>query len=137
MQNYSNAAKAFIVKDNKLLLIKRAPGAPHNPETWDLPGGRLNPGENPYDGLKRELREETGLDIEILLPFVVQYFTRQDGQVITLIIFLCKALSDDIRLSDEHTHYQWHDLAEESEDIMPWLKKILADFYHYRLNEFV
>ena len=139
MQNYSNAVKAFIVKDNKILLLKRDPAGAHNPGTWDLPGGRLNPAENPYEGLKRELREETGMEIEILLPFAVQYFTRQDGQIITLIIFLCQQLTSEIKLSSEHTEYKWRDISPSSEgnDILAWLQKVITAFYHYRLNEFI
>jgi ADP-ribose pyrophosphatase YjhB (NUDIX family) len=33
---------------------------------WDLPGGFLEQGEHPAEGLRREVREETGLQIEIL-----------------------------------------------------------------------
>ena len=54
---------AIITDDaGRLLLIKRG----HEPEEgrWSLPGGRVKPGESDWDALVREVREETGLDVE-------------------------------------------------------------------------
>ena len=62
MDNFRNAAKAFIVHDEKLLLLKRRPNDVHKPGEWDIPGGRLDPGENPFTGLERETKEETELE---------------------------------------------------------------------------
>lgn len=131
MNSFSNAAKAFIVKDGKVLLIKREPTDTHKPSQWDIPGGRLNPGENPFIGLKREILEETGIDIEILMPLAVHYFTRDDGQVITLLIFLCKPLSDEIKLSHEHTEYKWADLSDKNEFPI-WLHQVLDNYSKLR-----
>lgn len=78
--NFRIAVKAFIVKDQKALLIKRRPDDVHNPGKWDIPGGRLEPGENPLDGIKRECKEEVGFDIEVAMPLDIQNFTRDDGQ---------------------------------------------------------
>ena len=47
MDEFRNAAKAFIIKEGKLLLIKRRPNDPHKPGAWDIPGGRLELGEDP------------------------------------------------------------------------------------------
>ena len=111
--NHGIAVKSFIVNEkNKLLLIKRRDNDVHSPGAWEIPGGRLDLGENPFEVLKRETKEETGLDIEILNPLNIQYFTREDGQKITMLIFLCKPLSNSIRLSEEHTEYIWADLDE-------------------------
>jgi 8-oxo-dGTP diphosphatase len=137
MQNYSNAAKAVIIKDNKVLLIKRRPNDPHRPSEWDIPGGRLNPGENPLDGIKREVREETTLEIAILLPLAIQHFTRQDGQIITLIIFLCKPSPGEIKLSEEHTEHQWLPLSSAGDDFPFWLQPVIQTIFRYRLNEFI
>jgi ADP-ribose pyrophosphatase YjhB (NUDIX family) len=62
---YANSAPAvqgLLERDGRVLLAKRAiePRLGY----WDLPGGFLEEGEAPLDGLRRELREETGLDVE-------------------------------------------------------------------------
>ena len=54
-------AYALIINDNKILLIKKVTG-PYDGKL-DLPGGTIEYNENPEQTLKRELKEETGLDI--------------------------------------------------------------------------
>jgi ADP-ribose pyrophosphatase YjhB (NUDIX family) len=58
------AVGAIVVDDaGRLLMIQRAqdPGA----GAWSLPGGRVEPGEDDATALRREMREETGLDVEV------------------------------------------------------------------------
>lgn len=65
--NFNNpkpAVAAMIIKDRKMLLVKRAID-PHRGK-WQIPGGFVESGENLEDGLKREIKEELGVDIEIL-----------------------------------------------------------------------
>lgn len=112
MDNFRNAVKAFIVEDSKLLLIKRRPNDAHQPGLWDNPGGRLEVGENPFTGLERETKEEIACDIEILIPLDVHFFTRDDGQKIQLIVFVCKLKSKNIQLSKEHTEYEWKNMND-------------------------
>ena len=108
MENFRVAVKAFIVNPNdELLIIKRRENDEHKPGEWDIPGGRLELGENPFDGLKREAKEEIGLDIDILNPLRVHHFTREDEQKITMLVFLCKPYSGEVKLSEEHTEYAW------------------------------
>lgn len=49
---------ALVVDDRRALFVRED-------DTWLLPGGRLEPDESPATGAKREVREETGLEIEI------------------------------------------------------------------------
>ena len=58
MNNFSVAAKSFVVKDNKLLVLQRRLNDVQKPGIWEIPGGRLDPGENPVEGLQREIKEE-------------------------------------------------------------------------------
>ena len=126
--NFRLAAKSFIVKDNNLLIIKRRLSDVQKPSIWEIPGGRLELGEDPFEGLKRETKEETGLDIEVLNPLSVRYFTRDDNQRITMIIFYCKPLTSEVKLSDEHTDFEWVDLNN--------CKEKLADFFHKDVDAF-
>lgn len=129
MLNFSLAAKSFIVNDqNQLLILKREPKNVMKPNIWEIPGGRLEPGENPIEGMKREVREEAGIEIEVLHPFNVRHFTRDDGQVITMLVFLCKALSQEVKLSSEHTAYEWISLDT--------CKEKLTNYFHQEVDLF-
>jgi len=55
---------AAIVQDGRLLLVKRR--KPPEAGCWNLPGGRVEWGEHAADAAKREIFEETGLEIEIV-----------------------------------------------------------------------
>jgi ADP-ribose pyrophosphatase YjhB (NUDIX family) len=69
---FRNSAKAIIIEGGRLLTICRLD--PIHGEWFLLPGGGQHPGENLHDALRREVREETGLEIEIGdLVFVREY----------------------------------------------------------------
>lgn len=107
--------KAFIEKDGKVLVIF------DTMEGLDFPGGKIQEGEakmgNPaglIDSLKREVAEETGLQIEVFDPFTVWYHEfpenhRNSGKVVYIVGFKCKYLSGEIKLSEEHNKFEWVD----------------------------
>ena len=65
-----NAASVALVRDGKVLLIKRA-YAPYQ-HLWTLPGGRIEPGESIEQCAIREVAEEVGLTIRNPRPVLVQ-----------------------------------------------------------------
>jgi 8-oxo-dGTP diphosphatase len=58
------AASAAVFRDGRVLIAKRA----NQPQLWSLPGGRVEPGESLADAARREVREETGVEAEIVAP---------------------------------------------------------------------
>ncbi len=122
------AVKAFIVKDNKLFIVKRSINDVQKPGIWEIPGGRLDLEENPFEGLKREVKEETNLDIEVNDPLIIDHFTRDDGQKITMITFICNPTNKEIKLSHEHSDYDWLDLNGD-------INK-LGEFFHKYVNQY-
>jgi 8-oxo-dGTP pyrophosphatase MutT (NUDIX family) len=93
----------------------------------------LELGEDPFLGLKREAKEETNLDIDIISPLHIQHFTRDDGQKITMLIFFCKPGSTNIKLSEEHTEHSWVNLSQK-EKIPSWLSEPCDNFEKYYIK---
>lgn len=93
--------KAFIEKNGKVLVVI------HSEKGLDFPGGKIQIADKTIDeSLKREVAEETGLQIEIGHPFTVWIHPDRN---IYLIGFACKYLSGEISLNHEHISYQWVD----------------------------
>ena len=107
------AAKAVIVSDEgKILIVRESTGHDTNTQSnlYGLPGGRLNPGENFFEALKREVMEETGLEINPGRPvYVGEWRPVIKGvphQVVAVFI-ACKAKTTDVTLSEEHDGFAW------------------------------
>ncbi len=56
-----------ILRDGKILIAQRPPGK-HMAGGWEVPGGKLAADELPVAGLKRELKEELGIDAQVCEP---------------------------------------------------------------------
>ncbi|MGI0151527.1 MAG: NUDIX domain-containing protein [Thermoplasmata archaeon] len=106
------AAGAAIFRGDQILLLHRSPRA-SNPGAWDLPGGRLEPGESLSRGARREVREATGLDVRIGPLFHAELFgsLTKSGRIrpTVEVFFHCAA---PVRKSPkvgskEHTEYAW------------------------------
>ena len=119
--------KALIMDGEKILILKRAPDSSTYPGCWDLPGGRLENGENPVHGLKREVMEETGLKVEVGKP-VFTFHEMYNNIPLFFVIYECGVVSGQVRLSPEHTEFRWATKSEvlENEELQNYLKVYLA-----------
>ena len=133
--NFRVAVKAFIVKGNKLFVVKRAKDDVQKPGIWEIPGGRLELGEDPVLGLMREIREETGMYIDVKYPLSVRHFERADGQIITMLVFLCTGKGGYIKLSEEHSEFDWIDLDDEKEKLSDFFHKEVKIYSRLNLND--
>jgi len=91
---------ALIEKDNKFLLTKEI--LESGTEYWIIPGGGVEFGENLADAVKREIKEEIGLEIEIidLINFKESINLRYDYHTL-IFFFRAKPLNDTISLEDK------------------------------------
>jgi len=110
----------IIEKDGKILILQRSKKEKAFPEMWDLPGGELDHGENIIDCVKREVKEESGLDVEVLFP--VDVFSKViDDEHYVSIVYVSNHRSGDVKLSKEHQTFKWinPNKAIELEDLTP------------------
>lgn len=114
-------AVTFNKELSKFLLVKRSLSKDTHPGMWEFPGGKVRDEEDPWTGILRELKEETGFEGQILRsgePGAVHY---EEGSYM-IHPFLVLVDSDDVELSEEHEEYRWIELEElESLKILkPW-----------------
>jgi len=86
----------------RILVLQRAADS-----EWELPGGRLAPGEPTIDGLHREITEETGLPADIDDIVAANSWINTDEQGRFAVHYRCYAPHREIPLSDEHVDAQW------------------------------
>jgi 8-oxo-dGTP diphosphatase len=106
------AAKGIIQRDDgTVLLIRRSPRSGAYPGMWDLPGGKMDYGEELTETLVREVREETGLRITGARPFHVSHFVKPPFWV-TCVTYVCSPAEGQVRLSSEHVEHVWVSLRD-------------------------
>lgn len=129
IRNFSFVAKAIVVSNGKFLLLRKSSKEIEATKInkyvkWDLPGGAVQFFEKNTTGLLREIKEETGLNANIIKPIGV-YDAIKSHIHMTVITYLCEVASkDEVSLSYEHDEYHWLTVDEiKSFDMPSWLKK--------------
>lgn len=119
---------AIIEREGKILLAQRSESMAL-PLKWEFPGGKLEAGEDAVTCIRREIREELGLEIDVAAQ-LQSFTTKGIDKTIELIPFVCKIISGEIKLA-EHSSAVWvspqeahnYDLAEAD---VPVLKHYLS-----------
>jgi mutator protein MutT len=117
---------------NSVLLIKRSEDD-HFPNHWEFPRGRCDKGDKHklVQCLKREVKEETGLDI-IPIKYIdkFEYIADKGTRKSTQYNYLCKMkdINQEVKLSKEHDEFKWVESFGEVEIIINWneLKKTIS-----------
>ncbi|MCK8114885.1 NUDIX hydrolase [Anaerosoma tenue] len=90
----------------KILLLQRAATSGHDPGLWELPGGKMDYGEQLPEALAREVVEETGLTVSVGRPILTWHFTKEPFWV-TGVTFICDLVGGEMTLSSEHDDVAW------------------------------
>ena len=92
-------AKVVIIDDDmRVLMLKRSNYMKKYAGEWDLPGGHIRVGEDFNIGMKREVKEETDLDVDNL-----NFIEKIDN----LSFFYCSYTNKPIKVSDEHVGFRF------------------------------
>jgi 8-oxo-dGTP diphosphatase len=108
LTGHSVSVAGVVVDDRgRALLIQR-----RDNHHWEPPGGVLELGESIDDGLRREVREETGLDVE---PEMLTGVYKNMNHGIIALVFRCRVTGGEIGVSDETTAFRWVTESDISE----------------------
>lgn len=107
------------------------------PGLWELPSGKKEELENAEDSLLREIKEEAGIDVEIVMPVSVFNYQIEKPEEVrdsTQINFLVKIVNgQEVQISNEHQNYAWvsvdeldgYGMSEETKNVLLKAFKLL------------
>lgn len=106
------AVAALIVREGRVLSLRRAPDNLAGPGLWETVSGRIEHGEAPLAAVKREIIEETALEVEVEERPWAAYPALRRGQPMIVIVFRARYLRGAVQISHEHDAYAWLDADE-------------------------
>jgi len=116
------SVEALIVTDDGLLFLMRAT-EPVKGEWW-LPGGRIHRGESLLDALRREVKEETSLNLSSCRLLNVYSRVLPERHDIT-IAYKCSVNQDKVVLNEEHSEYAF--FKKLPHHLHPFMREVVAD----------
>ncbi len=117
-----------IIYQNKFLIVKRSETDDFLPNCWEFPGGGVEDGETISEALKREIKEEIGLDISYEHPQLIgisEEFMDKDKteRYLQLNYKIVMDTEPNMTLSSEHVAFDWADTTDSRLD--DFLKEII------------
>lgn len=118
--------------DGEILILKRHPKSRTDPDTWELPGGKMEKGEFFDEALLREIKEETNLDCKVGdLAIAIQH-DYPYKRTVQMIMYL-DDVKGEVKISDEHTDARYASIDEiKTLTLSGCLEKVLKK-KNYRL----
>ena len=112
LEKSAGAIIFHINEEIEYLLLHYPSGSRASKDYWDLPKGHIEKNEEEEDTVRREVKEETGLDdIKIIEGFKesIKYFFKSEGKTIfkTVVFYLAETKTKEVKISFEHVGYEW------------------------------
>ncbi|WP_298524190.1 NUDIX domain-containing protein [uncultured Methanobrevibacter sp.] len=126
MKAYGLTVRGIIKNENnEILIVKRHPKSRTDPETWELPGGKVEKGEFFTDALIREIKEETNLDVNVG-DFAEAIQNDYSHKRTVQIMMYLDVTGGEVKISEEHTDWMWADIEKmRTLDVSTSLEKML------------
>jgi 8-oxo-dGTP diphosphatase len=130
-KSFALAVKALVAdEEGRILTIRRSAASSQFGGNWDLPGGKVDPGESFDVALVREVAEETGLSVVLT---GVAGATEYDCPTLRLAVLFMEAAvqSGEVQLSSEHDEYAWVERSKLPEmGFAGQLREFILDYCH-------
>ncbi len=125
------SVRALIKNNERILLVRRASGSPQYLGQFELPGGKVEFGEDPEAAVRREASEELGIEVGVIQLYrVVSWLdtVERDTQHIIVVYLVSLASSSaKINLSAEHDKFIWEKLSNVQLNELNLLTKVVLD----------
>jgi len=126
-----------VVHNRRVLLVRRSPVSGGR-ESWEFPGGGLEFGESVDGCIRRELREEVGLEVDIGEHLATFTALLNPGLQLVLIYKLAFSSTDAVALSREHQDFRWMRLREVEDLLRPTVaEEMLREGIFRRLQYYI
>lgn len=123
------AVRALITDDQKTLFVRRASGRATILGKYELPGGKLEYGEQPEDALQRHVSTELGLTVRSAQLFDVLTYIDHDDRDMQYVFILYLVSVDNPAtkptLSQNYDHYLWKQMSSIQQDTLTESTKLL------------
>ena len=133
-RDFAVAVKAVIIKEDQALVLCRSKGEMESSymnshQKWDFPGGGLHFFEKAEEGLHREIREETDLQVSIGCPLSLFDVIKHHIHL-CIFTYVCYGKQGEVTLSAEHESYLWIKEEElETSELPRWMKRDIRDAF--------
>ena len=137
-KRYRLAAGVYAMRGSDILMLERAAGMMIG--FWSIPGGIVDPGETPQEAAARELFEEAGITPTGPLWLVAAVHLKGYGMDLLSLRYACPCDAGDVRLSHEHSGWQWCDPAVyrtthlSDAEVERWRRSSEPDAFNVRSN---
>lgn len=120
------AAGPVIIENGKVLLDRKKKNSGASP--WLFPGGKVESGESLEETARREVKEELGIEIEIIRPLrtLVKPGLSNPHHTYILAHFLAKRIGE-INPGDDIAEWGWHDIHHLPDNCAPNVREIIND----------
>ena len=121
---------AIIINEkNEVLLVKKPLSSIHDSGYWTRPGGEVNFGETIEEALKREVKNETGLDIEIVRFLDMNEIIDTENKIHWIAFgYLAKMLSQDLSRNSTN-EMQWFSISDLPKELTTYTKASLETYF--------
>jgi len=123
--NRGNSIDAVIVRDGKILLVKR--GREPYKGFWATPGGYIDWDESAEETVKREVKEETDLDVTSVKLFNAYTDPARHPKQTMALAYIVQVKDDEPKAGDDADAVEWFDLDKLPESMAFDHRKLIAD----------